>query len=261
MIKASLLELNNKLLGCYGIIGFLLLWQAAPALKWVDPQFIPPPSEVLKASWELIAAGDLYIHAAVSLQRTLLGLLGAIFTAIPLGFVLGGMFPKISKFLNPLLQLLGQINAFSLFPIFIMLFGIKEVGKLSVIYWSSVWPIFFTTLAGVKNSDPLLIKSVRSMGVSKLDIFFKVILPGAAPSIFTGFRMGASTAFLMLIAAEMLGSSAGLGWLVHNSNMNNAIPRLFVAIVSIALLGMGINLLLFKLEKTFVRWKEEVEPK
>ncbi|MCX7745382.1 MAG: ABC transporter permease [Clostridia bacterium] len=258
MIKEKLVQLNGILLKYYGFTAFLLLWQVASTEGWVDRQFITPPTDILKAAWELFITGDLLVHVSISLTRVFVGLILAVLTAIPLGFLLGGFFPKAAKFLNPLLQLLGQINAFALFPIFIMLFGIKETGKYSVIYWASIWPILFTTLAGVENVDPLLIKCARAMGANKITTFLKVILPSGAPSIFTGFRMGSTTAFLMLIAAEMLGSSAGLGWLVYNSNMNNIFPRLYVAIVTIALLAMGLNYLLLWAESSLIRWKEQV---
>lgn len=258
-MRNRLAELNEKLIDYYGIIGFILLWQAAPALRWVNPQFIPPPSTIIAYAWKIILSGDLFIHAATSVQRILFGLIAAIVTAVPLGVILAGWFPRFTKFVNPLLHLLGHVNAFTLFPIFILFFGIGELAKFTIIYWSSIWPIFFTTIAGVENIEPNLVKAAKSMGANRFEIFYKVILPGAAPSIFTGLKMGATTAFLMLIAAEMLGSSAGLGWLVHNSAANNIIPRLFVAAITIALLGSAINYLIQWSESQVLQYKEEVK--
>ncbi|MDA8235103.1 MAG: ABC transporter permease [Clostridia bacterium] len=257
MAKNWLTDINDKLLNWYGIVGFLILWQIAPTIGLIDPQFISPPTTIIAYAWTLMETGDLFIHMAASLQRTFLGLFLAVITAVPLGFILGGWFPGVAKFLRPLMSLLGQINAFSLFPIFILFFGIGEVVKISIIYWSSIWPILFTTIAAVQHVEPIFIKSARSMGAGRGTIFFKVILPGSAPAIFTGIRMGTNVAFLMLIAAEMIGASAGLGWLVHNASMNNVIPRLYVATVSIALLGMGLNYFMRWLESTLVTWKEE----
>lgn len=256
-LKRWLAALNDKLLDAYAIIGFLILWELAPRLGWADAQFVPPLSQVILAGWKISLTGELFIHIAASLQRTLVGLVLAIILAVPLGFVLGGWLPRLAKFLHPLFNLLGQINAFSLFPIFILFFGIGESAKISIIFWSSIWPVLFTTIAGVQQVDPIYIKSARSMGANSATVFWKVILPGAAPSIFTGVRMGSTVAFLMLIAAEMIGASSGLGWLIHNSSVNSIMPRLFAATITIALLGMGLNYFVHWLEGNVVNWKDE----
>lgn len=254
-MKEYLAGVSDKLIDLAGLIVFFLAWEVLPRIGVVDGQFIPPLSEVLLAIGKLAADGSLFIHIAASLQRTFAGLALAIAVAVPLGFLLGGVFPALSKQFRPLLRVFGQINAFSLFPIFILFFGIGEVAKISIIFWSSIWPVLFTTIAGVQQIDPLYIKSARSVGASRSVIFRKVILPGAAPVIFTGVRTGATHAFLMLIAAEMIGASAGLGWLIHNSAMNNIIPRLFAGTITIALLGMTINYLLHFLEENVLVWK------
>jgi NitT/TauT family transport system permease protein len=259
MLRDNLPDLTARLIDVSGIIGLLLLWEVAPRIGLTDPQFVPPLSAVLWAAWKIAATGELFIHIATSLQRVVMGLVMGIVFAVPLGFLLGGVFPRLSQQLRPLLNLLGQINAFSLFPIFILFFGIGEAAKVSIIFWSCLWPVLFTTISGVQQVDPLYIKSARAIGADKVTIFFKVILPGAAPPIFTGVRIGATTAFLMLIAAEMIGASAGLGWLIHNSTVNNQMPRLFAATITIALLGMAINYLIYWLEWNILTWKQQPE--
>jgi NitT/TauT family transport system permease protein len=243
-VPSRLASINEKLLDYYGIAAFVALWELLPRLGWVDRAFIPPPSAILAAGWKIAATGELFRHIVVSLERVLLGFAMAVGTAVPLGFVLGGYFPRLTKFLAPLLSLFGQVNAFSLFPVFILFFGIGEVAKLVIIFWTSLWPILSLTIAGIQNVDPSLVKTARSMGASKRPVFFKVLLPGAAPSIFTGIHIGLTVAFLMLIAAEMLGASSGLGWLILNSQVNYMIPRMFAATVTMAILGMGANWLL-----------------
>ena len=250
--------LNDRLIDYYGMVLLLVLWEAAPRLGWIDSQFFPPPSLIAREGAKLAASGELLVHIGVSLQRTVQGLACAIFLAVPLGFIMAGWFPRLTKFLTPLLRLLGQINAFSLFPLFVLFFGIGELAKFSIIFWSCLWPVLFTTIAGVKQVEPLLIKVSRSMGSGRLTVFLKVLLPGALPSIFTGIRVGANVAFLMLIAAEMIGASTGLGWLIHNSSVNYVIPRLYLAAVLIALLGMSLNYLIHWIESRVVTWKQEV---
>ncbi len=253
-MKKILATLNDRLLSTYGVIAFFLLWEMAPRLGWADAQFIPTLSRVLLAIWKLAITGELFIHIASSLQRILAGLFLAIVIAVPLGFIMGGWLPGLARFLRPLMTMLAQINAFTLFPLFIIFFGIGEGAKISIIFWSTFWPILFITLAGVQQVDPLYIKSARSMGASGFTIFFKVILPGAARSIFTGIRIGNTMAFMMLIGAEMIGADTGLGWLIHNSNVNNTIPRLYAGLVTIAMVGVGLNYSLQWLEDSLFTW-------
>lgn len=223
----------------------------------INGQFIPPLSQVFVALGKLASDGSLFIHIAASLQRTFIGLLLAVAIAVPFGFLLGGVFPAFSKQVRPLLRLFGQINAFSLFPIFILFFGIGEFAKVAIIFWSTLWPVLFTTILGVRQVDPLYIKSARSVGADKFTIFRKVILPGAAPVIFTGIRTGATQAFLMLMAAEEIGAKAGLGWVIHNSAVNSIMPRLFAAAITIALLGVALNYLIHFIEGCIVDWKPD----
>ncbi|MDR1930246.1 MAG: ABC transporter permease [Treponema sp.] len=239
------------------VLAFLAFWQAAPLLGIADRQFIPTLSDVLITMWGMIRSGNLHVHIAVSFQRALFGFVIASAAALPLGFVLGGWFKRFEEYLNPLMNVLSQVNPFSVFPVFILLFGIGEVAKIAIILWVCIWPILFGTINGVKNIDPLLVKAALAMGTSKFALFWKIVLPGAAPAIFAGLKQGAGISFFMLIAAEMIGATAGLGWLVLNSQINFQIKRLFVAVVTIAILGLLITHAIKVVEKRVLSWKEE----
>lgn len=250
---------NSKLISCYFIALFFLVWQVAPSVGWANPKFIPPLSRVLEEGWKLVKNGDMFVHIAVSLERVFVGLFIAIALGLPLGFVLGGWLPRVAKFLQPLMNMCAQINTMTLLPLFIILFGVGEGGKYSVIFWASFWPVLFTTMEGVKQVDPLLIKCARTMGVNGVTIFFKVILPGAALQIFTGIKMGTTMAFMLLIGAELLGANMGLGWLIRNSEDNWQIPRLFTGLFTIASVGVIINYALEWLEKNIITWRETAQ--
>jgi NitT/TauT family transport system permease protein len=132
VLSRRLFNIHDRLLDYYGIAAFLVLWEIVPKLGWADRAFIPPPSAIFAAGWKMAVTGELFAHIAVSLERVLLGFAAAVATALPLGFVLGGYFPRVTKFLSPLLKILGQVNAFSLFPVFILLFGIGEFAKFVI---------------------------------------------------------------------------------------------------------------------------------
>ncbi|MDR1166631.1 MAG: ABC transporter permease [Deltaproteobacteria bacterium] len=252
-------KFSRRVMAWYGIIFFLALWQAAPYLGLADARFIPPLSAVLAEAWSLMATGEFFIHVASSTQRALLGLFAAVAVSIPLGVALAGFFPRIARFIVPLLSLLGNINPFALFPLFILLFGVGELAKLAIIFWASLFPMLNFTIYGVANMDSAILKTAKSMGASPKSLFWKVILPGSLPAILTGFRLGATTAFLFLIAAEMLSANSGMGYLVHNASLNYRIPRIYVGVLGIALLGMAMSLLIDKLEKAFLSYKEEAQ--
>lgn len=251
--------LNDRLLDWYGIIFLVAIWEIGPRQGWIDSQFFPPPSLIIAEGVKMAERGELLIQITASLQRLFEGLAAALVVGIPLGFILGGWFPRLTHFLRPLLRLFAQLNAFALFPLFVLFFGIGELAKFAVIFWSCLWPILFTTIAGVQGVDPLYVKVARSMGSGRLTLFVRVLFPGALPSIFTGIRLGATVAFLMLIAAEMIGATAGLGWVVLNSQVNYVIPRLYLAAAIIAFLGMGMNYLIHFIEASVIKWKETVE--
>lgn len=249
-------KIGKKFFDRIAIIIFLLIWEIAPHAGWVPQTFISPPSLILTTLFDLIATGVLFIHIKVSLLRSVLGFLLALVIGIPLGFFLGGWFPLFERVMNPVLRLMSSINPFSLFPVFILLFGIGEVSKVAMIFWICLWPVVINTTTGIQNVDSLLIKSARSMGVAGRDLFFKVILPAASPNIFHGLRTACSVAFFMLIAAEMVGASSGLGWLVFNAQNNYQIPKLFATTLTIAGLGLSLNALFGILEQRLLSWKE-----
>ncbi|WP_368857295.1 ABC transporter permease [Actinoplanes ianthinogenes] len=111
-------------------------------------------------------------------------------------------------------------------------------------------------MAGVKDVDPVVIRSARAMGARRLDLFRRVILPATVPSIMTGVRLGATFSILMLVVAEYVGAKAGLGALVINSQYAFLIPKMYAAIVVLALLGLTTNAVLVRLQRRATRWKE-----
>jgi len=238
------------------ILLFLLLCELLPRAGGLLQTFVAPPSLVLKTLAELFATGGMTKHMALSLYRATIGFVAAAAVGIPLGFLLGGGFRTFERLVNPLLLFLGQVNPFSLLPLFVLLFGIGELSKGVMIFWVCLGPILFSTVNGVKSIDPLLIKSARATGANLTTLFSKVVLPAASPGIFHGLKIGAGTAFFMLIAAEMIGASSGLGWLIWNAQVNFQIPRLFAATVVISLLGLAINALFEVLEAKLTGWKQ-----
>lgn len=256
-IMYGLRKTTGVLAGNLSIIIFLLIWEIASRMEWVPKTFISPPSEVASTLWDLLITGVLFKHIRVSFVRSFSGFLLAAAIAVPLGFLLGGWFRLFERILTPVLRLFTEINPFTLFPVFILVFGIGEVSKIAMLFWVCLWPILLNTITGIKNVDSLLVKSARSMGVTGHTLFFKVILPAASPNIFHGLRTSCGVAFFMLIAAEMIGASSGLGWLVFNAQNNYQISKLFATTVVISALGLTLNFLFGEVEERYLSWKEK----
>src|SRR5690606_14520239 len=189
---------------------FLITWELAPRLGLAEPAFLPPLSEVLRTAVDLIANGQLINHVQASLSRSLVGFGLAITYAVPLGLAIGWYRPFASV-VSPLLEALRNTAALALLPVFILLLGIGEGSKIALVVYSCSFPILLNTIAGVRSVDPLLIKSARTMGLSPLQLFRKVILPAAVPTVFVGIRLAGAYSLLVLVAAEMIGAKAGLG--------------------------------------------------
>jgi NitT/TauT family transport system permease protein len=211
----------------------------------------------MKAWFDLLFSGELIVHILVSLKRSLLGFGLGMIVALSLGLMIG-WFKKFEYYVDALLQTFRQTSILALFPVFILLFGIGEVSKIAIVFWGVLWPILLNTVTGVKNTDPLLIKSARSMGASQFTIFEKVVLPSAIPSILTGIRLSATLSIIVLTAAEMMGANAGLGFLVFDSQGKFRIPEMFAAIITMSMLGLIVNYSIVAIEKRVARWKEEL---
>lgn len=239
-----------------GVALLLVLWEILPRIGVFNPQFIPSFSTVVGQIYILWFNNALFTNIMVSLWRVILGLIIASVISIPIGLLLGGWFNDTADLFDPLFRILGQVNPFSLLSVFILFFGMGEATKLAVVAWVCIWPLLYNTILGAKSADKLLIKAARSMNVSNWQLFKKVILPSAEPSIFAGLRVGAEMSFFMLIAAEMISSNAGLGWLFHNSSMNNQIPRLYLSGLFIVALGVALNRFLIYLQNKLFFWKE-----
>ncbi|MBJ3783481.1 ABC transporter permease [Devosia sediminis] len=240
----------------YGLlIAFLILWQVSSTVGWVNPSIFPPLHVIAGALFNGIATGALVDDIAISLQRSGIAFVAAVAVGIPLGLFMGQI-RAVERALDPILQLFRQTSALALYPVFILLLGLGETSKVFVIFWATLFPILLSTIGGVKEVDAKLIEMARTYGASRLTVFRRVVLPASAPAIFVGLRLSATTALLLLIAAEMIGANKGIGFQVMNAQYNFQIPLMFAAIFLLALLGLAANAGLILLQSRLCRWAE-----
>lgn len=238
------------------VVLLLVLWELAPRAGFVDPTFLSPFSDVLRALAELAGNGQLAEHVEASLTRSLAGFTLAVGFAVPLG-VLIGWYKPVSEVLTPLVQLFLNTAALALLPVFVLVLGIGETSKIAIVAYACTWPILLNTISAVRNVDPTLLKLARSLDLSPARLFGKVILPASVPTIFTGIRLAGAAAIVVVVAAEMVGAKAGLGYLINDSQYNFAIPNMYAGIVAISVIGVAFNQLLVTIERRFTSWRTE----
>jgi NitT/TauT family transport system permease protein len=236
------------------IAAFLAAWEVLPRLGVVDRTFLIPFSDVLVATWHLIRDGSLWTNVHTSMVRAVVGFAIALAVAIPLGLLIG-WYALAEEILTPLFEVFRNTATLALLPVFTLLLGIGETSKIAIVVYACAFPIVMNTITGVREVDPLLIKSARSMGLGSARLFQKVILPAAVPTIFTGVRMAGSYAILVLVAAEMVGAKAGLGYLINYSQYNFQVPNMYAGILTISVIGVVVNTLLVRLERRFSSWR------
>ena len=251
-----------RLLGNWGrrsllLLALLALWEAAPRLGLVDQAFLPPFSEVMKAGWQLAQSGELYDDVAASLLRALSGFLISVVVVVPLGLMVG-WYARLGDLLNQIIEICRNTAPLALLPVFILLLGIGELSKVTMVVYSCAWPLLLNTIAGVRQVDPLRVKSARTMGATPPQLFGKVILPAALPTIFVGIRLASAAAMLVLVASEMVGAKAGLGYLIIYSQYSFLIPQMYFGILGITVIGIAFNAILEAIERRFMRWKAPV---
>jgi ABC-type nitrate/sulfonate/bicarbonate transport system permease component len=237
---------------------FVLGWEILARSGLVSALFLPPPSVVARTGWHLMLSGNLFGNVSASLGRVLAGFFLATLLAIPLG-ILAGMNTMMFNSVDPIIELFRPIPVLALLPLAILWFGIGESSKIFIITYAAFFPIFINTLAGVKYSDPTLIQVASTLGASRTQIFYRVVLMSALPSLAVGIRLGLGFAFLALVAAELIASTRGLGYLIMDARLTFQTDVSMVGIVSLGILGYSMNAILVRIERWALSWKQGVQ--
>lgn len=241
-------------------IGPLLVfaaWAISTSAGWIDPSVLPSPSGIVQGWHQLWTEQAFAQQVAISLARALAG--GTI--GVTLGLVLGtiaGLSRLGEEMFDALLQMLRMVPFLALVPLFIVWFGIGEAPKLLLIALATLFPMYLNTYAGVRNVDRKVIEAMRGFGLSGRRLIVEVVLPLALPQIFTGLRFALGIAVLVLIAAEQINASAGLGYLLSSAQLYQQVDVILICIAVYAVLGLGTDLAVRTLERIFLPWRAGV---
>ena len=221
-------------LAAFGLL--LALWEAV-ARAIAIPAFFPNVMQVGKTALEMIQDGSLAEHAWVSLRRIFAGFVIGSAIAIPLGIFMGNV-RVIRHFCEPYIEFFRYIPALSLITVSLIWFGLGEASKIFLIVYATTFIVVVNTVSGVLAVPEIKYRAAQALGVRGVRLFAYVSLPATVPYILTGMRIAMGNAFAVIVAAEMLGAQAGLGYLIVYSRLVMRTDVIFVAIIALGLLGL-----------------------
>jgi sulfonate transport system permease protein len=252
--RGRLLKRSRQIaIGALLPILILALWQFLSTNGSFSVSQLPPPAEVIAGTIGLIERGTLWGHILISVQR--------VFTGFAIGAVLGitlgsavGLSKAVSQLLQPTIGALRAVPSLAWVPLLLIWMGIYEEPKITLVAIGAFFPVFTTVAAGLAAVDRNLIEVGRTYGLRGVKLVSKVLLPAASPVIFSGLRLGLAQAWLFLVAAELIASSMGLGFLLLDSQNTARTDILFMAIILLALLGKLSDVIIASIEKRALRW-------
>ncbi|MFY9342538.1 MAG: ABC transporter permease [Planctomycetota bacterium] len=231
----------------------ILLWDLT--VRFSGSDLFPKPVDVLAGIVELGSKGLLLKYIVASLFRVTVGFFLAVLVGVPLGLVCG-WFPPLFRALNPMIQCLRPISPIAWIPVAILWFGVDDRAPIFLIFLASVFPITVSAMAAVQNIQPVYIRAARNFGVGRAELFRRIILPATLPQVITGIRIALGVAWLVVVAAEMIAVSSGLGFLIIDArNAGKRYDLVVAGMVLIGLIGLCLDQLVRRLERfDEVRW-------
>jgi NitT/TauT family transport system permease protein len=238
------------------LIAVAALYEAFARSGWFAPALMPTLPKVGNALVGALADGSMIGHAASTLYRVLSGLALAVVAGLPLG-ILMARFRAVENFVLPLASALMPIPSLAWVPVFILWFGLGNTVAILIVFYAALFPMLLNTWTGVRAVNPLWLRAAGAMGADENALFWKVIIPGAAPFIITGLRQAFLRAWIAVVGAEMLAASDwGLGWVIFDAKEFLNADLMLASLAVIGAIGFLFERLVFgSLERaTVLRW-------
>jgi sulfonate transport system permease protein len=249
---AALVKLPAALAGFAVPVVLLVIWQLVAATGLFSASQLPPPADVVTALGGLLRHGELWSHLRASVSRVLFGYLAGAAVALALGSFVG-LSVTARRLLAPTVAALRTVPSLAWVPLLLLWFGIDETPKLLLVAVGAFFPVYTTTASALSHVDAKLLEVGRAYGRRGAALLTTVMLPAAGPELVNGLRLGLANAWLFLVAAELIASSRGLGFLLIDSQNTGRTDVMLLAIVLLALLGKLSDSALGVLEHWMVR--------
>ncbi|WP_042353946.1 ABC transporter permease [Bacillus rubiinfantis] len=227
-------KLLNTLIG-FGLL--IVVWQIVIVLGRYDEALFPSPLKVVKGILALIQTGAIFVHLGVSLVRFLVGYLLAVVTAVFLGLIFG-RFPKVWAIIDPIVQVLRPVSPIAWSPFIVLWFGIGDIPAVVIIYISAFFPVLLSTVSGVRKVDLAYLKVAENFELKKSSLIWKIIFPAAFPAIANGLHIAVGTAWIFLVAGEMVGAQSGLGYMIVDARNSLNLDLVLAGIIFIGISGL-----------------------
>jgi sulfonate transport system permease protein len=232
----------------------ILLWELGSRVGVIPTHVLAAPSTVIATASAMIVSGELPANMLVSLGRAAAGLTLGVTLGATLA-VIAGLTRTGENVLDPPVQMLRTLPTLALTPLFIVWFGIGETPKIALITLGTMFPIYLNLFNGIRGVDPKLIEAARCFGLKGWDLIANVILPGALPSFLLGLRFALAGSWLILVVAEQINASAGLGYLINNARDFMRTDIIVVCLLVYAVLGLGADFIVRTLEGRLLAWR------
>lgn len=253
-------RLRGILLGLVLPVGLAALWELAVHLGFSDGRLVPPPSVIFATLWELARTGELWVHTRATVLRVAAGFAIGVVAGTVIG-ALAGYSALSRQVLDPMLQALRSIPSIAWVPLFILWFGIFEESKVALIAVGVFFPVYLGVAAAIQGIDRKVVEVGRVFRLSRLAMVRRVLLPAILPDWITALRSGLGLGFMFVVAAEIMGASEGLGYLLVDGQQLGRPDTIIAAIISFAVLGKLADGLLVAITRPFLAWQDTARDK
>jgi len=241
----------------YLLVILFVAWEAVPRLLQINPILLPPFSMVVIKWFHLLFSGELLIHTANTLFRAVGGFLIAAWLGILLG-ILAGRSRQIGQVLEPVVSVTFPLPKVAFIPVFIFALGFGHLSKILIVALECGFPIFIATYFAVRGTSRTMVWSAQIMGTKERDFLRKVIFPSALPMIFTGLEISIHVSVIIVVVAEMIGATTGLGALLIKAKWEYETDMLLAVIATTSFVGLGLSLCLKAVKNRLLVWSPEV---
>ena len=238
-LRSKITSLPRGALAVGSLVLAFLIWQFLSTILF-NPFLIPPPLEVIRTAIPMLKSGEILDDVAISMTRVVVGFVTGSLAGIITGVLLG-RFRVLHDLLDPILELLRYLSPTAMIPIAVIWFGIGELSKYFLIFWGTFFIVVINTTAGVWRAPVARQRAAECLGASQLQIFVLVVIPSTVPYIVTGMRVAMASSFMSIIPAEILAADSGIGYLLQKSSMLLQTNRIFVALLTICVLGFIVD--------------------
>ena len=253
-----LFKLPQPIIGIILPIIIILIWQFLALTETIRSNLLPPPQEVINEILILTRDGSLLSHILITLSRVFYGFIFGAIAATILG-VLTGVSPLMRRFFDPTIQALKAVPSLAWVPLFILWFGIFEDSKIALISVGVFFPIYLNLMMGIRQIDKKMVEVAHVYNLNSFQTIRWILLPGIIPEWVTGLRSGLALGWMFVIAAELMGASEGLGYLMIDGQMTGRPALIIGALILFAMIGKLTDELIYVSAKPFLKWKVSLD--